>query len=247
MLAEFWPRHIPGEPSIVINGRPGAGGVTAANYVYNVAAKDGTQLGLTLNLVPLFQVAGGPGVKYDIGRLQWIGNMWDAVGILAVSDRAPATSIEAAKSTEVALGCDFELAANALGVCDAAVEMAMQHARTWRQAGKYLNEHQVIQLKLSEMHMLTEALRSFVMRTAWEMERAARGDKTVRGSANTQFLMNFSSDVIQRVTHLNMDVHGTAGAIKEVGVEKLVRDGIIWTHLAGASVQRMKSIRQLVK
>jgi len=105
MLAEFWPRHIPGEPSIVINGRPGAGGVTAANYVYNVAAKDGTQLGLTLNLVPLFQVAGGPGVKYDIGRLQWIGNMWDAVGILAVSDRAPATSIEAAKSTEVALGC----------------------------------------------------------------------------------------------------------------------------------------------
>jgi tripartite-type tricarboxylate transporter receptor subunit TctC len=105
MLAEFWPRHIPGEPGIVIVNRPGAGGVVAANFVSNAAPKDGTHVGLTLNLVPLFQVAGGSGVKYDITQMQWIGNMWDAIGILAVSDRAPAKTIEAAKSTEVALGC----------------------------------------------------------------------------------------------------------------------------------------------
>jgi tripartite-type tricarboxylate transporter receptor subunit TctC len=105
MLAEFWPRHVPGEPTVIVMSRPGAGGVTVANFVANAAAKDGTQLGLTLNTVPLFQVAGGEGVKFNIGELQWIGNMWAATGIVAVSDRAPAKTMDAAKTAEVMLGC----------------------------------------------------------------------------------------------------------------------------------------------
>jgi alkylation response protein AidB-like acyl-CoA dehydrogenase len=136
---------------------------------------------------------------------------------------------------------DLELAANALGVCEAAVEMAMQHVKTRTTDGKPVIEHQVIQLKLSEMHMLTEALRSFVMRVAWEMDNA------VRGSVNAVLVMNFSTDVIQRVTHLNMEIHNAAGFTMNAGADKLVRDGIIWTHLAGDSVQRMKAARRLVK
>jgi acyl-CoA dehydrogenase len=136
---------------------------------------------------------------------------------------------------------DLELAANALGVCEAAVEMAMQHVKTRTTDGKPVIEHQVIQLKLSEMHMLTEALRSFVMRVAWEMDNA------VRGSVNAVLVMNFSTDVIQRVTHLNMEIHNAAGFTMDAGADKLVRDGIIWTHLAGDSVQRMKAARRLVK
>lgn len=89
--------------------------------------------------------------------------------------------------------------------------------------------------------MLTEALRSFVMRTAWEM------DNTVRGSVNAILVMNFSTDVIQRVTQLNMDIHDAGGFTIDAGADKLVRDGIIWTHLAGDSVQRMKVARHLVK
>src|ERR1035437_1894659 len=136
---------------------------------------------------------------------------------------------------------DLELAANALGVCEAAAEMAMQHVMTRTTDGKPVIEHQVIQLKLSEMHMLTEALRSFVMRVAWEMDNA------VRGSVNAVLVMNFSTDVIQRVTHLNMEIHNAAGFTMNAGADKLVRDGIIWTHLAGDSVQRMKAARRLVK
>jgi alkylation response protein AidB-like acyl-CoA dehydrogenase len=136
---------------------------------------------------------------------------------------------------------DLELAANALGVCEAAVEMAMQHVKTPTPDGKPVIEHQVIQLKLSEMHMLTEALRSYVMRVAWEMDNA------MRGSVNALLVMNFSTDVIQRVTHLNMEIHNAAGFTMDAGADKLVRDGIIWTHLAGDSVQRMKAARRLVK
>ena len=137
---------------------------------------------------------------------------------------------------------DLELSANAVGVCDAAVEMAMHEARTRMQGGKYLVEQQQVQLKLGEMHMLTESLRSFVMRVAAEND-----DKAAKhGSANNLLLMNFAADVIQRVTNLNMDIHGGAGGTTmDAGVDKLVRDAIIWTHLAGDSVQRMKAIRRV--
>jgi len=130
---------------------------------------------------------------------------------------------------------DFELAANALGNCDAAVESAMQYAR---QDG--LASQQRVQLQLAEMHMLTEALRAYVMRVAWEM------DAQMRESANVGLVMNFACDVSQRVAALNMEIHG-GGAQMHAHSDKLVRDTIIWTHLAGDSVQRMKSVRRLLR
>ena len=136
---------------------------------------------------------------------------------------------------------DFELASNALGVCEASVELAMRHAKSARVGGKAIADQQVVQLKVAEMHMLTEALRSFVLRTAWEM------DQKVRGSANAQILMHFSSDTIQRVAALNMDIHGAANGHVQPYAEKLLRDSMIWTHLAGASVQRMKAARHFLK
>ena len=136
---------------------------------------------------------------------------------------------------------DLELSANALGVCDDAAEMAMAHARTRREGARYFGDNQTIQLKLSEMHMLSEALRSFVMRVA------AEGDaKTGNHSVNNVLLMNFATDVVQRVTALNMDVHALAGTRSiNARVDKLVRDAVIWTHLAGDSVQRMKAVRRM--
>ena len=130
---------------------------------------------------------------------------------------------------------DFELAANALGNCDAAVESAMQYVRH-----DGLVSQQRVQLQLAEMHMLTEALRAYVMRVAWEM------DAQMRESANVGLVMNFACDVSQRVAVLNMEIHG-GGAQMHAHSDKLVRDTIIWTHLAGDSVQRMKSVRRLLR
>jgi len=42
-----------------------------------------------------------------------------------------------------------------------------------------------------------------------------------------------------------MEIHGGAGCVMEPGVEKLLRDALIWTHLAGDTVQRMKAARRL--
>jgi alkylation response protein AidB-like acyl-CoA dehydrogenase len=135
---------------------------------------------------------------------------------------------------------DLELAANALGICDDACEMALAHARTARQGGKLLFEQQLVQLKLNKMHMLTEALRGFVMRVAWEHDRKVH-------SANAGLAMNFSTDVVQEVTEINLDIHGGAGCAMNPRAEKLVRDSFIWSHLAGDTVQRLKVAQRLAK
>src|SRR6476469_630503 len=134
---------------------------------------------------------------------------------------------------------DLELAANALGVCDDACGMALRLARTKKQGGRLLFEQQVVQLKLNRMHLLTEALRSFVMRVAWEHDHKMH-------SANPGLCMNFSTDVIQEVSEINLDLHADAG-VMDARADKLVRDAIIWSHLAGDSVQRMKATRRLAK
>jgi hypothetical protein len=58
--------------------------------------------------------------------------------------------------------------------------------------------------------------------------------------------MNYSTDVIQRVTHLNLKIHGTAGGRADGMADKLVRDAIIWSHLAGDSTQRLKAVRRML-
>ncbi|MDP2707115.1 MAG: acyl-CoA dehydrogenase family protein, partial [Burkholderiales bacterium] len=136
-----------------------------------------------------------------------------------------------------------ELAANALGVCEDAVGLAMNFARTRQRGGKLAIGHQLIQLKLNEMHMLTEALRSFVMRVAAESE-----DTTAPLSTHSHFLMNFATDAIQRVCYLNMDIHGRTGSgTMNAAADKLVRDAIIWTHIAGDAVQRLRAVATLIK
>ena len=140
---------------------------------------------------------------------------------------------------------ELELAANALGVCEAAVELAMQRAKT-NEGGKPQTGQQTAQLQLSEMYMLTEALRSFILRTAWERDRAVARDEAAKDFAPAMFVTNFSKSVIQRVTALNMDLHGAAGLEMDAYADKLVRDAMIWTHLAGDAVTRMKAIQHYI-
>ena len=134
---------------------------------------------------------------------------------------------------------DFELAANALGICDAACEYATRYAKRERRGGKLLYDQQLVQLKVNEMHALTEALRSFVLRTGWEMDHHVK-------SVNPVLVMNWSTDVLQRVTRLNLEIHAVGGGAADAMAHKLVRDGIIWTHLAGDTSQRLKAVRRVL-
>jgi alkylation response protein AidB-like acyl-CoA dehydrogenase len=139
---------------------------------------------------------------------------------------------------------EVELAANALGVCEAALDMAMGRTRTDRRGGQPLSEHQAILLKLSEMHIFTEALRSFVMRTAWERDQVSRGNRALADPVNAAFVMSFSREAIRRAARLNMEIHAASGAPISGAVEKLYRDSLT-THVAGDIVQRISPMKRL--
>ncbi len=133
---------------------------------------------------------------------------------------------------------DLELCANALGICDDACETALRFAKTEKQGGQVLFAQQHIQLKINRMYALTEALRSFVLRVAWEHDRKIH-------SHNAGLAMNFSTDVVQDVSELYMDIRGAQDCHMDHHTDKLVRDAFIWSHLAGDSVSRMKVTRRI--
>jgi alkylation response protein AidB-like acyl-CoA dehydrogenase len=135
---------------------------------------------------------------------------------------------------------DLELAANALGVCMDACDASLRLARSRTHRGRPLLDQQLVQLRMARMTMLTEALRSYVLRVAWEHD-------VKQSSGSAGFVMNYSTDVIQEVTELNMDIHEQAGCPMDAHADKLVRDAIIWTHLAGDNVQRMRSLKKYLK
>ena len=72
-LTHFLRKHIPGEPTIVTEYMPGAGGRKAANYLYRVARPDGLTIGSPVGGFLMLAVLKEPGVEYDINRFTYLG------------------------------------------------------------------------------------------------------------------------------------------------------------------------------
>lgn len=73
-LARHMGRHIPGNPIIVPQNMPGAGSRVAANWLYNVAPKDGSAMAMVGQNTPLDQALREKGIQFDAARFNWIGN-----------------------------------------------------------------------------------------------------------------------------------------------------------------------------
>jgi tripartite-type tricarboxylate transporter receptor subunit TctC len=66
-------KHIPGNPAILVQNMPGAGGMIAANHVYNVAKPDGLTLGSPSPALYYAQLVGSKEVKFDWAKFNFIG------------------------------------------------------------------------------------------------------------------------------------------------------------------------------
>ena len=84
LVARHIGKHIPGNPTVVAQNMTGAGGLRMINYLYNVAAKDGTYIGMIANAFPAMQAVGASGVQFDAGKMQWIGSIAPVNETLAV-------------------------------------------------------------------------------------------------------------------------------------------------------------------
>ena len=100
-LIEQMQQRIPGRPNIIVQTMPGAGGVKMANYMFNVAPKDGIMVGSPLPAVPLTQVLRPNAVKFDAAKFQWVGNLSGSPPVIALSDKSPAKTLDEAKRVEV--------------------------------------------------------------------------------------------------------------------------------------------------
>jgi tripartite-type tricarboxylate transporter receptor subunit TctC len=83
-LARHIGRHIPGNPTIVVQNMPGAGSIKAANYLYTIAPKDGATFGGFSRGVFLDPLLGrGQGTQYDAQKFGWLGSISNEVGVCA--------------------------------------------------------------------------------------------------------------------------------------------------------------------
>jgi tripartite-type tricarboxylate transporter receptor subunit TctC len=69
--AQYWGKHIPGNPNIIVQNMPGAGSVVVANYVYGVAKPDGLTLGSISSGIYSDQLVGRKEVQFDWAKFSW--------------------------------------------------------------------------------------------------------------------------------------------------------------------------------
>lgn len=73
LVARHMGRHIPGKPGIVPQQMPGAGSLTAANFLYGASPKDGTAMAALSQTLAIEEAIRNPGVKYKSAEMAWIG------------------------------------------------------------------------------------------------------------------------------------------------------------------------------
>jgi len=105
-IARHMGKHIPGNPSVVVENMTGAGSLLAANHLYKVAKPDGLTIGNIHGNQILNQVLGSPGVEFDARRFEWIGVPVKDNGACALTKASGITSLERwrASKTPVKLG-----------------------------------------------------------------------------------------------------------------------------------------------
>ena len=100
MVARYLGKYLPGNPNVIATNMPGAGTLRAANYVYSVAPKDGTAMGIVTESLAIEQLTGNPGVQYEAAKFNWVGRIASSNNVHIQWHTAKVQSIEEAKKTE---------------------------------------------------------------------------------------------------------------------------------------------------
>ena len=95
LIARHMERQLPGKPRIDIANKPGAGGMIAANELYNLRKPDGLTIS-TLNTGALFATAvGNEAIRFDLQKFLWVGQAFDDAQVLYLRTSTPYISFEA--------------------------------------------------------------------------------------------------------------------------------------------------------
>lgn len=121
-------------------------------------------------------------------------------------------------------------AASVLGVAGAAYQQALRWARERVQGGRRLIDHDTVAQDLAEMRMLLDAARAYTYQAAYTADHRESWDPTLGALPKV-----FASRVAWQVVTKALELHGGYGYMREMGVEKLVRDAAAFLHSDGAN------------
>ncbi len=103
VLGEYLSRHIPGNPNIIMEHMPGAGGVIAGNHLYGPGPQDGTKI-LLSHSIPLAEKLEPKGVRFESTKLQWLGTFDAIAHTMAVWHEPQVNTIDALKTRPLVIG-----------------------------------------------------------------------------------------------------------------------------------------------
>ena len=103
-VARHLGRHIPGNPNVVVVNRPGAGSLTAANFLFSAAPKDGATIGHFNRSVPLDPLMGNAAAKFDARKFNWLGSVGNEVSVCVSWHTSPVKGFNDLISKDFVLG-----------------------------------------------------------------------------------------------------------------------------------------------
>jgi tripartite-type tricarboxylate transporter receptor subunit TctC len=106
IAARYISRYLPGEPPIVVQNMPGGGGITATNYLYAVAPKDGTLIGHIDRGMATTALLYGANTQaqFKATELNWLGSISREVGVGLVSKASPVRTLDDMRKREIVIG-----------------------------------------------------------------------------------------------------------------------------------------------
>jgi len=104
LVGKYFGRYVPGNPTVIEQNMTGASGLKMANYLATVAPRDGTSIGMIMNVLPALQVVGLEGVQFDAAKFNWLGTMAPVDETIAIWHTAGVTTVQGARQKEIVAG-----------------------------------------------------------------------------------------------------------------------------------------------
>lgn len=106
LVSRYMSKYLPGNPRFVVQNMLGGGGIRAANFLYNIAPKDGSVLGLIDRGIPTAPLLYGERsqARFEAVKYTWIGSLMRETGMGVIATRSVVKSIEDAKNHQVHFG-----------------------------------------------------------------------------------------------------------------------------------------------
>jgi alkylation response protein AidB-like acyl-CoA dehydrogenase len=132
-------------------------------------------------------------------------------------------------------------AAKNLGVGVRAFEATAEYVQNYVQGGRILIKHQAVALRLADMATRIEAVRALLSRASQAVDESAPEAETLCNMAKL-----FASEEIMKVAQHAVELHGGNGIMLDFGIEKVLRDAVIFLHMdATVDISKMKIVKNM--